>query len=70
MTWPVIRGRAAAVMVDVGLRAERTGPGRDVIKIIHRPGIKPDDVATPLLSPKRVLDLDEVVQPPLALEGL
>ena len=46
MTWPVIRGRAAAVMVVVGLRAGGTGPGRDVVKITHRLGIKPDDVVS------------------------
>ena len=46
VTWSVIRGRAAAVMVDVGLRAESAGPVRVVVKITHLLGIEPDDVAT------------------------
>jgi hypothetical protein len=33
VTWSVIRGRAAAVMVDVGLRAESAGPVRVAVKI-------------------------------------
>jgi hypothetical protein len=47
VTWSVIRGRAAVVMVDVRLRAEGTGPARVVVKITHLLGIEPDDVAKP-----------------------
>jgi hypothetical protein len=48
VTWTVMRGRAAAVMVDgVGLRPESMGPDRDVVKTTHRLGIKPDDVTRP-----------------------
>ena len=69
MTRLVTCGRATEDTDDVGLRAESMGPGRDVVKITHRLGTKPDNVVSPFLSPKRVLDLDEVY-PPLTLEGL
>ena len=70
MTRHVTCGRAAEDTDYVGLRAERTGPDQDAVKITHRLGIDPDDVVTPLLIPKRVLDLDEVYLPLLTLEGL
>ncbi len=41
----MIRRRAAAVTVDIGLRAGDAGPVQ-IVKITHRLGIKPDDVAT------------------------
>ncbi len=35
-----------------------------VVKVLHRLGIKENQVRTPHVSPKRVLDLDEVSLPP------
>ncbi len=39
------------------------------VKISHCLGVEPDAVVTPLLSPKRVLDLDGIASPPQTLEG-
>ena len=52
------------------LRRNRSGGAGPVgvgVKISHRLGVEPDAVVTPLLSPKRVLDLDRVASPPQTL---
>jgi hypothetical protein len=48
VTCSVMCRRAEEDMIDVSLRLQAgdTGPGRDVVKIAHRLGIKPDHVAT------------------------